>query len=74
MKFFLSRLTEASSWSALAGIAALFVHSVPIPQVQAIATAVGVVGGLIGILKPEAGNTISAIAQAAQKGVSTPLK
>jgi hypothetical protein len=70
MRFFLSRLTEASSWSAIAGVAALVVHSIPVPQVQAIATVVGVVGGLVGVLKPEAGNTISAIAKAAAEGVA----
>jgi len=72
MKFLFSRLTEASSWSAIAGVAAIFVHSVPIPQVQVIAAGVGLIGGLIGVLKPETGATISQIAKAAAQGVAQP--
>jgi hypothetical protein len=70
MKYILNRLTEASSWSAIAAFAAIFVHNVPTPQVQAIATVVGVVGGLVGVLKPEAGAKVTAIANAAARGVS----
>lgn len=55
----IARFAEPSTWASIAGLAALFVHSVPVPQFQAIATIGATIAGALGVLMPEVGKQIA---------------
>ena len=50
--------------------AAIFAHNIPVPQIQAAATAVAVVGGVVGVFAPEVGSKIQQIGSAASEGIA----
>lgn len=70
MKYILERLKEPSSWAAISSFAAIFAHNIPVPQIQAAATAVAVVGGVVGVFAPEVGSKIQQIGSAASEGIA----
>ncbi len=53
--FFLSRLSEPSTWAALAGLAALAGHGIPADMVSAAPVLAGIVAGSLGVVLNERG-------------------